>query len=208
MRRLVIIGAGGHGKVAADIASRCGYRDIVFLDDNSLLKSCMGYPVVGRVSDSEEYKDSDFFVAVGNSSTREKIQSRLPDGSGRIATLIHPQAVVASNVEIEAGTIVMAGTVINPDSRIGAGCIINTGATVDHDADLEDYVHVSVGCHLAGTVHVGKGTWIGAGAVVSNNVNICGGCIIGAGAVVVRDLNEADTYIGVPAKRINNTNLL
>lgn len=203
MNRLVIIGASGHGKVVADIASHCGYDMISFLDDDDTLKSCMGYPVIGKSSTAERYKGCDFFVAIGNPNIRKKILKKLQRTRLDIATLIHPDAVIADSVSIGIGTVVMAGVVINPDSRIGNGCIINTGSSVDHDNVIEDYVHVSVGSHLAGTVRIGIGTWIGAGAVVSNNVNICGGCMIGAGAVVVKDIDEPGTYIGVPARKVN-----
>ena len=199
--RLIIIGASGHGKVIADIAAGCGYKEIVFLDDNEALKDCMGYPVIGRTDTAKQYKGADFIVAIGNPEVREEIQTKLLNEGVKVVTLIHPDAVIAENVEIGMGTVIMAGAVVNPDTRIGSGCIINTGAPVDHDNVLEDYVHVSVGSHIAGTVHIGKGTWIGAGAVVCNNVNICGGCMVGAGAVVVKDIDEQGTYLGVPARK-------
>ncbi|MCC8150395.1 MAG: acetyltransferase [Lachnospiraceae bacterium] len=202
MNRLLIIGASGHGKVVADIAAHCGYKDIAFLDDDTLIKSCMKYPVVGVLSDAEKYIDADFFVAIGNPNVREKVQEKL--AGMNIVSLVHPDAVIAPDVIIGKGTAVMAGVVINPETSIGDGCIINAGATVDHDNKIENFVHVSVGSHLAGTVTVGRSTWIGAGTVVSNNVNICGGCMVGAGAVVVKDISEPGTYVGVPAKLIGD----
>lgn len=195
LNRLVIIGASGHGKVIADIAILNGYEDIVFLDDDENIKSCAGFPVVGRVADGIGMTD-DKIVAIGNAATRERIQAKI----NGVVTLIHPRAVVSRRVQIGKGTIVMAGAVINSDSVVGDGVIINTGASLDHDCVIEDFAHVSVGAHIAGTCHIGKRTWIGAGATVSNNINICGGCMIGAGAVVVRDISEKGTYIGVPAK--------
>ncbi len=201
MNKLMIIGASGQGKVIADIALNCGYEEIAFLDDNPDVKSCLGFPVVGALSDVDQFADADFVVAIGNPQTRKSIQTELTDEGIHVVSLIHPDAVIGKDVKIEKGTVVMAGTVINPDSAIGEGCIINTGATVDHDNQIEDYVHVSVGSHLAGTVSVGQDTWIGAGATVSNNIHICGGVMIGAGAVVVHDISEPGTYIGVPAIR-------
>ena len=201
MKQLVIIGASGHGKVVADLAVHCGYTDIAFLDDARAGRTCLGNPIVGAVRDAALYPQSDFIVAIGNAETRERVQTMLLQKGLHMATLIHPKAVIASHVSIGAGSVIMAGTVINPDTKIGEGCIINTCASVDHDNVIGDYVHVSVGSHLAGTVHVGKGTWVGAGATVSNNIQICGGCMIGAGAVVVHDIMQVGTYIGVPAKR-------
>lgn len=195
LNRLVIIGASGHGKVIADIAVKCGYKDIVFLDDNENVKVCAGFPVIGKVSDAVTMED-DKIIAIGNAEIREKMQIKLSN----LVTLIHPNAVVSRRVEIGEGTVIMAGAVINSDVVIGKGCIINTGASVDHDCKLGDFVHVSVGAHVAGTVSIGSKTWIGAGATVSNNVSICGYCMIGAGAVVINNLANPGTYVGIPVK--------
>ena len=202
MRRLIIIGASGHGKVVADIAVLNGYRDIAFLDDDESVKQCGQYKVIGKSTDAERLNDiqnSDFFVAIGNCKTREKIMSRLQEASLDVVRLIHPNAVIAKNTIIGAGTVIMAGVVINPDVEIGQGCIVNTGATIDHDNKISEFVHVSVGSHLAGTVEVGRYTWIGIGACVSNNVNVGEDCMIGAGAVVLKDLPNRITAVGVPA---------
>ena len=190
MRKLVIIGASGHGKVIADIAVRIGYEQIVFLDDNEEIKECAGFAVVGKTSDAINF-EADKIIAIGNATIRQKFSEKI-----KTVTLIHPNAIISRRVEIGEGTVVMAGAVINSDSHIGNGCIINTGASVDHDCKLEDYVHV------AGTCSIGKRTWVGAGTVVSNNLNVCADCMIGAGAVVVNNIEQSGTYVGVPAKYI------
>lgn len=201
-KKLIIMGASGHGKVIADIARNNGYEEISFLDDDLTKQECAGYKVMGSTETAVNYKEYDFVVGIGNNKIRKQIQNRLLVDEMNIITLIHPNAVVGENVKFGIGTVVMAGTVINSDAKIGDGCIINTGATVDHDSVLENFVHVSVGSHLAGTVHVEEGTMIGAGAVVSNNVSICEECVIGAGAVVVKDIEKSGTYVGVPARTI------
>ena len=199
MNRLIIIGASGHGKVVADIATLNGYKDIVFLDNDPRIKTCAGYPVFGPDTMTSEL-DGDVFVAVGNEETRKRLMER--DNARSFPVLIHPNAVIAKSAEVGAGTVVMAGAVINPGARIGKGCIINTSSSVDHDCVVGDYVHISVGAHLSGMVVVGTGTWIGTGAVVSNNIYICGECMIGAGAVVIKNIDEPGTYVGVPAKKV------
>ena len=201
MKKLIIIGASGHGKVVADIAKKNGYNDILFLDDDENVTVCGGYKVVGKACDFENY-DCDMIVAIGNANVRRRIQEGLENCGKNVVSLIHPDAVIGDNVSIGKGTVVMPGVVINTDTVIGKGCIINTCASVDHDNLIGDCVHVSVGVHLAGTVSVGDNTWIGIGAVVSNNINITENCKIGAGAVVVSDIKESGTYVGIPAKRI------
>ena len=196
--KIVIIGAGGHGRVAADIAKKNGYSEIVFLDDdehNHLAK--------GKINEITSYvKRYDFFVAIGDNEMREKMSERVIEGGGNIVSLIHPSAVIGDNVVLGRGVVVMAGVVLNTGARIGDGCIVNTAASIDHDCDVGMFSHVSVGAHLAGTVHVGARTFIGAGATVINNISVVQDCTIGAGAVVLKNIESKGTYVGVPAKRI------
>lgn len=190
LRKLLIIGASGHGKVCADIAEKMRrWDEIVFADDHPA--EGFPYPIIG---DCRIPWDGDCFIGIGDGAIREKLSQ------GRnLVTLIHPSALIGDRVHIGIGSVVMAGVVLNPDAVVGEGCIVNTCASIDHDCIVKDYVHISVGAHLCGTVHVGRETWIGAGATVKNNVSICGGCMIGAGAVVVKDIKEAGIYKGVPA---------
>lgn len=197
-KQLIIIGAGGHGRVAADIARLNGYEGILFLDDNEDVHTCGNYPVAGAAARAGALP-GDVFIGIGDSRIRRDFCERY---RGRLVTLIHPDAVIAVGAEVGDGSVVMAGAVINPGSKVGAGCIVNTCASIDHDCMVGDYVHLAVGAHLSGTVTVGSNTWLGAGAVVSNNISICGDCIIGAGAVVVRNIEEPGTYVGVPAGKV------
>lgn len=162
------------------------WQSIAFLDDDTTKQSELKWPFYGKVSEAQQYiNNADFIVAIGNNAIREKIQRDLADQGAAIATLIHPHAVIGSDITIGTGSVVMAGVVINCGTTIGKGCIVNTGATLDHDNQLGDYVHVSPGVHLAGTVTVGEKSWLGIGSVVINNVAICSHCLIGADAVVV-----------------------
>ncbi len=195
--KLLIIGASGQGKVAADIAEKSGYDEIVFFDDREGLTSSGKWTVAGK-TEAAAGSDGDVFVAIGDPSARKKFFSLF--SKRRIVTLVHPAAVLGEGVEIGEGSIVMAGAVLNPYSRIGKGCIVNTCASVDHDCVLGDFVHVAVGAHVCGTVSVGDNTWIGTGATVINNLKICPDCIIGAGAAVVKDITSPGTYVGVPAR--------
>lgn len=202
--KLLIIGASGHGKVVADIAIKMDkWQSIAFLDDDDSIKSCMGLEVIGKSADAFTFlKDADVFVAIGDNAIRETTQDRFEIEGASMATLIHPSAIIGTDVEIGAGTVIMAGVVINSSSRIGKGNIINTSCSLDHDNEIEDYVHISPGVKTAGSVFIGKGTWLGIGSIVSNNVNICSGCKVGAGAVVVKDITEPGVYVGVPARRV------
>lgn len=199
MKRLFIIGAGGHGRVIFDIAKINGYKHIDFLDDSDKKNA------IGKVSEFVNYiENSDFIVAIGNNDIRQKVMSELLISGARVVALIHPNATVAEDVSIGVGSVVMAGAVINTGAIVGTGVIINTCSSVDHDCNIGDYSHISVGSHIAGNVNVGECTFVGAGATVINNVEICKGCIIGAGAAVIKNIDIEGVYVGVPAERLRN----
>ena len=93
MNRLVIIGAGGHGKVIADIALKNGYKDICFVDDHAK-GNCLGFPIVGISEKLHELNDgkTDFVIAVGNNLIRKKIAE---SHNVNWVKLIHPSAQIA-----------------------------------------------------------------------------------------------------------------
>lgn len=200
MNRLIIIGAGGHGKVIADMAVKNGYTDIGFVDDHAA-GMCMGFPIVGRCDDLARLDDgaTDFVIGIGNNKVRQTL-ARKHDVNW--VSLVHPSARIGLRVTIGKGTVVMAGAAINACASIGEHCIINTGAIVEHDNRVGDYVHISPGAAVGGTVHIGELTHVGIGAAVRNNIRICGGSTIGAGAVVVKDIDCCGVYVGVPVRKI------
>jgi sugar O-acyltransferase (sialic acid O-acetyltransferase NeuD family) len=199
---LIIIGAGGHGKVAADIAIRMGiWSEIFFLDDDPSISSVLDFKVIGPTEMLSDFCDEDFFVAIGDNQRREHFCNVINSIGLNLVNLLHPNITIGLDVEIGKGTIVMAGAIINSSSRIGNCCIINTNCSIDHDVRIDDYAHISPSTTLGGSVEIGKSCWIGIGSIVINNIIICPNSIIGAGAVVVNDIAETGTYLGVPAKR-------
>ena len=205
---VIIMGAGGHAKVIADIIHKSGDNVLGFLDDtkekgNIIIKD-INLKVIGKVDEcvkiSKINSNVKFIIAIGNNQIRKQISERYKDIE--YYTAIHPSAQIALDVEIEEGTAIMANACINTSAKIGKHCIINTGAIVEHDNQIENYVHISPNGTCCGTVKIGELTHIGAGAIVKNNINITSECVIGAGTIVVKDINEKGTYIGVPAKKM------
>lgn len=206
MSRLILIGAGGHGKVVADIAHVMQkWESIEFLDDQfPKLTNISSWQVTGKI---DEYinlidKQLSFGVTVGSNKLRLDIIHRLIKSGLHLPTIVHPTAFVSESNILGDATVVMAQAAINIGSQIGSGCIINTGSTVDHDCILADGVHVSPGGHLAGGVKIGERSWIGLGATVNPGITIGNDVIVGAGAVVINDIGEGLTVVGSPAKAI------
>ncbi|WP_020681714.1 acetyltransferase [Marinobacterium rhizophilum] len=203
MKRLAILGASGHGKVLADMAELLGWQDVIFFDDaKPWIEKAGRWRVEGGTSELiatiQAYNGA--IVAIGDNLVRLDKQRLLAESGGALISLVHPQASVSRYASIGAGSVVMAGAVINVDAHVGKGCIINTGATVDHDCELGDGVHLSPGVHLAGGVKVGRESWVGIGASVKQLVSIGDGVVVGAGAAVVQNLPDRCTALGVPAR--------
>ncbi|OXS99390.1 hypothetical protein B7H23_14610 [Notoacmeibacter marinus] len=209
MKTLVLLGAGGHGRVVADAAVMAGWRDVVFLDDGFGSRDTNGvWPIVGPlVKWREMAAQCDLFVSVGDNGTRLRLFKELASAGVSLPRIVHPSAVISAHSSIEAGTVIMAGAILQAFAAIGAAGIVNTGATVDHDCRLDNAVHLSPGAHLAGTVSVGERSWIGMGANVRQGINIGADVMVAAGATVVNDVADRTTVMGVPAapsKRIGS----
>lgn len=196
--KLLLYGAGGHGKVCADIARLNGYKEIVFYDDDINKKFCGAYNVIHNF-DSINKNDYDIFISIGDNKTREMVAKQLDT---QLTTLIHPTSVIGENVLIEDGVVVMANVVINPSSIIRRGVIINTCASIDHDNVLGDFCHVSINSHLAGRVVIGKRVFVGMNATIINSIKICDDVILGASSTVLKNIEEKGTYAGTPVTRI------
>jgi UDP-N-acetylbacillosamine N-acetyltransferase len=213
LQRLVIWGASGHALVVADILRLrgeyvlAGYIDSV--RPERLGDSFGGATVLGGEEQLKELRDTgvdNLALGVGDCSARLKLADIALDLGFDLVTVIHPSAIVADSASIGAGSVLCAGSVVNPMVTLGRCVIVNTCASVDHECVLGEGVHVSPGVHLAGNVIVGKATAIGIGSSVRDRVSIGEACTIGAGSVVVSDLPAGVTAYGVPARIKNRTN--
>jgi sugar O-acyltransferase (sialic acid O-acetyltransferase NeuD family) len=189
MNRLIVIGAGGHGRVVADAAD----HPVVFLDDNLNLEG-----VIGSIHQLEEIKEKGDAVVVGIGNNKKRIE--VLQGVDQPATIIHKTAVISNSAIIGEGSVVFANVAVNPYTVIGNGCILNTASTIDHDCILGNGVHISPGAHLGGNVIIGDCSWVGIGASVKHGVTIGKNVMVGAGAAVVSDISDGVTVVGVPAK--------
>jgi sugar O-acyltransferase (sialic acid O-acetyltransferase NeuD family) len=210
VNRLVVLGAGGHGRVVADAAEmQAKWSSICFLDDSFPTHTMTGaWPIIGPTSEGgslpasmlAKSRTDEFIVAIGNATTRLRLIDQLRQSGCKIATVVHPSAVVSSHVTLENGIAILAGACVNIGTRLGTGVILNTGSTVDHDCQLAEGVHVCPGAHLAGSVIVGRRTWIGVGACVRHGISLGDDVTIGAGAAVVSNIPDGALAVGVPAR--------
>ena len=201
--RVLVVGAGGHGQVVADIlrAAARGGEPIEFggyLDDRAVRTD--DGPVFGPVGAIRQIPHDAVVVAIGDNGTRARISERLRAAGERLAIARHPTAIVSERLCAGDGTMICAGVIACVGVSLGTGVILNTGCTVDHHSRIGDYVHVAPGVRIGGEVSIGDRALIGIGAVLLPRVNIGRGAIVAAGAVVTSDVPPDVTVVGVPAK--------
>lgn len=209
MSDLLILGAGGHAKVVAELALSSGAASrVAFLDDRFFspngCSSVLGWPVIGPLAWSLLPHTSSQFsaavVAIGHSSTRLHWIQQLQTAGYSLPVLIHPTAWISPSAQIGPASVVFAQAVVQAQASIGNGSILNTSSSLDHDSQLADGVHICPGVRLAGEVQVGSRSCIGIGASVIQQVTIGSDVTVGAGSVVLCDLPDGVTAVGVPAR--------
>ncbi len=202
--RLIVLGAGGHGRVVADVARSMGrWPTIEFLDDARSGELVSPWPVVGRLEEVTALHATGscaFALGLGDNALRLEWQRRLSSLGASLPNLVDPSATLSPEARIGAGTVLMPQSAVNIGAVLGAACIVNTGATVDHDARVADAVHLSPGVHLGGEVTIGERSWLGVGVSVRHRIEIGARTTVGVGAVVVSDLPDDCVAYGVPAR--------
>lgn len=203
-KRLLIIGAQGQGKVTLDCALFSGmYNHVEFMSNDIASGGIEGYTLLDQNKTSIEYILENFdevIVAVGlNNAARLNVSTELEKQGVKLATIIHPTAMVSPFSEIGSGSVILANAVVNPFAKVGKACIINTGSIVEHDCIIDDGAHLSPNATVAGRVHIGKNTWVCMGSSVAHDINIGDNVVVGAGAVVLQDVPDNVMVAGVPA---------
>lgn len=202
--RLVIIGAGGHGREALGVARavnrlRDRWHEIGLVDDG---------PIDRRLVDDDDILGTTQFVidegdehviAIGDPTVRRGVAQRIADSAPAVA-LVDPSAWIGDDVDIDDGVMIYPGAICTTNVRLGFHAHINCGSIVSHDCRVGDFVSLSPGVMLNGGVTIGDGAFLGTGAIVLPGRSIGQDAIVGAGAVVVDDVAPGATVVGVPAR--------
>jgi len=208
MKKIIIIGGGGHAKVLIALIHALGVYDIVGILDSHLFNdsTVLGVPVVGRDEDMNKFfVQGVYHVCIGvgsvkDNSVRTKLFFITKEIGFSFPLLVHPTAYIAEHVHLSEGAQVMAGAILQPGVSVGENTIINTGAQLDHDCLIGANVHIAPGVVFSGECTVEDGAFVGVGATVIQGIHIGKKAVVAAGAVVVTDVPDGATVKGVPAK--------
>ncbi len=210
MKNIVVIGSSGHAKVIIDIVEKEKKYTIVGLLDKFKAKGevVLGYKIIGSEDDLADliakHKLMSGIVAIGDNWQRKRVSDDITTKfkEFEFVSTVHPSAQIARDVKIGAGTVIMAGAIVNPGVIIGNHCIINTNAALDHDCVVKDFACVLPGAIVGGEVTIGEFSVVALGASVIHGVTIGTHSVVGAGAVVVKDVPDFSMVYGSPARLI------
>ena len=204
-KSIILVGAGGHGKVVLDALLCLGIspENIFVSDSNKQMqtKTLLGLPI--HFQDLEPFiLNMSFHIAIGDCLSRERMGVKLLALGGSVMTVMHPSAVVSSTARVDEGVFLAANSIVAPDASVGLGTILNHNCVVDHDCVVGQYSHIAPLASLGGGVSVGNRVLVGAGARILPGIKIEDDAVIGAGAVVSRDVALREIVVGIPAKSV------
>lgn len=184
--RLLIVGAGGHGRSVAEAVLMSGQFSLAgFLDDSAFSngETVWGFPVLGPATAFEQYvrQSTHAVVAIGNNVVRQKLFVQLQAAGFRIANIIHPMSIVSPRAQLGVGVAVMAGAVVGTEATLGNGAIVNSCAVVDHHAQVHEFGHLGANASMAGGSVLGALSWMQAGSTIGYNIQVESGSILKPG---------------------------
>lgn len=194
---VLLQGGGGHARVVID-ALRSISVDVAGIFDPRLKGVYASIPLLGDYN-ADYLPVAKVIVAIGDNVVRMNVAALTKH---KFTKVIHSSVILAPDVLVGAGSMVLHGAIVQTGSSIGQHVIVNTGVSIDHDCVIEDYVHIAPGAVLCGAVKIGRGTLVGARAVVIPGKKIGKGCTIGAGTVVLHDIPDFSIAVGNPARII------
>jgi sugar O-acyltransferase (sialic acid O-acetyltransferase NeuD family) len=201
---MILIGYSGHAFVVYGILRSAGLPVTGYCDVAKKEYNPFNLPYFGpenSESGLDALKQNGFFISIGDNRLRNKIYTNLQQKQLAPSNAIHPAAVIDASASIaEQGVMIAAHATINPLASIGTGAICNTGCIIEHECIVGEFAHIGPGAVLCGNVKIGSGTFVGANAVIKQGITVGKNAMIGAGAVVVKDVPDAVTVIGVPAR--------
>lgn len=211
-QRIVIIGGAGNGMVFAQVIldmQKSGQPIILegFLNDHHDCGEMLGkWPVLGKPADWKELDDDVHFVfallTVGKMQERAELLHSLAIPQNRMATLVHPSAMIGFDTHIGKGSVICSHASVQPGASIGDNTIVRAGANVGHDVILGDCIDIGPNVTLCGFSSVKNGAHVAANSVVRDSISVGEYAVVGAGSVILKDVDESTTWLGNPARRV------
>ncbi len=175
--KLLLVGAGGFGRVVSELARR--NYDCAFVDDGVEIDTVIcDIPVVGHTADLQELftEYHNLVIVIGNNAVRERIYDTAKSIGYHFPNLISQSAYISPYAKLGWGSVVLNNAVVQNGSTVGNGVLLNPGVEIHHDSSVGDYDLIYTNSVVRTYAKVGKCVRIGS------NVTICNNAVVPDGA--------------------------
>lgn len=200
MKKVVLIGAGGHSRSVIALLQKNHINIERIYDQNFKNDETIFNIPVGSIKNIQSSEN--IILAIGDNKSRANL---FLDFQNQIITenIFHPSASIETQVNFGKSNLVFAKAYLNNGAQIGHNNIINTAAVLEHEVEIGSHCHIAVGAFLLGRCQIGNQCFIGAGSIIRDGVHLCDSVTVGANSYVAKDITEPGVYVGSPARRIN-----
>ncbi len=203
MTRVLLVGAASFAEEITDLCRSAGIEVAGWIEglDPAAADGSLEPPIIWVDDQAAFEPDLPILPAIGSVERRDLVERLVVEGR-RLATFVHPSAVVSPSAELEDGCVVFPLVVIGARTRVGRGTIVNRGALIGHHTTIGPFSFVGPGANVAGKVQLGSQVHVGIGAIVRDRVAVGDRAVVGSGAVAVADVEAGTTVVGIPARPI------
>lgn len=207
MRDVVLIGGGGHASdvlsvIEARNAVKPEFRCVGYLSEDDLAGQRLERRGLARLGVPEDLDriDAAYVLAIGYPQVRHAVASRIDLSSHEAVTLVHPHAILNTDVRVETGAVVLAGCVLSANVVVEEHAYVGQLCSIGHDTVLGTYSSVMPGAVVSGDVVVGTQVLIGTSATVLQGLQLGSRATLGGSSLLTKDLPPDVTAMGVPAR--------
>lgn len=185
LERLLLVGAGGFGRVVLEHASQ--KYECAFVDDGWAIGTDInGCRVIGRLNDIqdlyEQYKL--LIVTIGNNKLREKVYRDAESIGYRFPNIIAASAYISPYAHVGSGCVILNNVVVQNNAKIGNGVILNPGVEIHHDSVIGNNVLIYTNSVVRTFAKVGDRARLGSTLTIRNECTIPEDCVIEDGEIV------------------------
>jgi len=201
MKKIILIGAGGHCVSCTDVIEKEKKFKIIGLIDNKKKSFLFGYKILGNDKNLKKfYKKVKFALIttghIKNNKIREKLFEKVSKHGFKFPRIVSPLAYVSQHATIGEGTIIMHGSIVNAGAKIGKNCIINSKSLIEHNVIIEDNCHIATRSTVNGGVKIKSNSFIGSCSIIKQNTTIGKNCFVNANLFVEKNLKNNSKFYG------------
>lgn len=179
MKKLLLVGAGGFGRMVAEQAML--QYDCAFVDDGQAVGTeICGIPVVGGLADLPELRKEYglLVVGIGNNQFRAQVYEKAKALGYAFPNIVAPNAYISLYAKLGCGCVVLQNACIQNGASVGDGALLNAGTEIHCDSVVGDYALVYTNSVVRTGATVGNFARIGSNCTISNNATVPDGADI------------------------------